>query len=217
MKVNNLFVFAKEKTINDQIKKTLPSFNMVNETDQGDGGKDLIMISENQTASKIKETLLSQEMVNESETDHSDKGKDVSMISGDQTTSKIKIKLKMNRIFQQNCPTKNISSNDIYSDQSCQKKISREGANDIIKMKFFECLDCQFTTTKKSTYENHLISKKHYLNVNNIQPYLCEDCNINLINKSNYLRHIKNIHNIDTDKLTYTGYYLIEYDGKKCK
>ncbi len=136
--------------------------------------------------------------------------------------SKKKIKFKKKPIFQPNCLTKNIPSNDMSDNQSCQKKMSHEilhtvETNHKHHIKSFECSDCQFTSTKKSTYEDHLISKKHYINTNNIQPYLCQHCNINLSNKSNYLKHIKNIHNIAIDQLRYTGYYLIEHHDQKIK
>lgn len=200
--MNNLFVFAKEKSVNHRVKETFLSQQIVNQSETNLCDKETVVSLEilNKTAQKIKIPVVSLEMVNE-------------------TTSKIKIKLK-NPILEVDYFPSNISSDDIYSNQYCQKKILGNALDtletkNIIKKKVYECLDCEFTTTKKSTYDNHLISKKHYINTNNIQPYLCQYCNINQINKSNYIKHIKNIHNIDTNQLTYKGYYLIELDKKK--
>src|ERR1700677_3890491 len=102
----NLFVFAKKKAINHQIKERLPSQEMVigneSETDQSDKGKDI---------------FLSRVTGNKFETEHKDKDKDKDkdeiMIAQNQTPSKRKIELKKNPIFQPNSLTKNMPSKDI--------------------------------------------------------------------------------------------------------
>ncbi len=276
--MNNLFVFAKEKTINQQIKDTVIPQKMVieserNQNDKGnlialeriignescldaiqsrvdaiescvdviefekdDPDQDLdliqkstsskIMVSGSHSKIKLKKNkafqpnflpinAISSNGIYEDQSDQKISGEPAkTMVSRGHS----KIKLKKNTTFQPNSLPINISSNDIYVDQSCQK-ISDDLSNtlvtnqkpSIIKGKCFECLACQFTTKKKSTYDDHLISKKHYININNIQPYLCQYCNLNQSNKSNYLRHIKNIHHINIDEFRYKGHYLIDH------
>ena len=74
----------------------------------------------------------------------------------------------------------------------------------------FYCQLCEYNTNKKSRYNAHLLTKKHYMKVNDINPTLCVQCNITYSDKYSYLRHLSTIHAIDVSQFKYKEYYLIE-------
>ena len=60
----------------------------------------------------------------------------------------------------------------------------------------FSCISCDYTTSRKSNYETHLLSLKHkkaHLEINGNEKranFLCEICSYNCDKKTNYERHI---------------------------
>ena len=73
----------------------------------------------------------------------------------------------------------------------------------------FHCSDCNYTTNKCSTFKSHTLSKKHYVNANNITLHKCHKCATQLNNRSNLLRHLREVHEFTTSDLTNLGYYII--------
>ena len=64
-------------------------------------------------------------------------------------------------------------------------------------MAHYECKPCEFNTTKKSHYNQHLLTNKHKINVNPL--FECDKCKYKTIKKSDYERHLlskKHINNI---------------------
>lgn len=60
----------------------------------------------------------------------------------------------------------------------------------------YNCEICEYTTKKKSSYDNHMKSKKHINKVNGIEKptiYKCVECDKTFKHQSAYSRH-KNIH-----------------------
>jgi hypothetical protein len=78
----------------------------------------------------------------------------------------------------------------------------------------FYCPDCDFITNRGSTLKNHLISKKHYVNVNRILLHKCHLCSTQLDNRSNWLRHLREVHEYNTQDLAHLGYYIINLHHK---
>jgi hypothetical protein len=73
-------------------------------------------------------------------------------------------------------------------------------------MTIHTCNKCNFSTQYKSVYDTHLISKKHYNIINNINQYNCKFCNLDLKQKSNYDKHLlTNKHNINVNKMDNSG------------
>ena len=53
------------------------------------------------------------------------------------------------------------------------------------------CEVCDYITSKKSSYDSHLSSKKHQKKVSeNKNNLVCEICNYNTSIKSNYVKHL---------------------------
>ena len=77
----------------------------------------------------------------------------------------------------------------------------------------YYCEYCSFQTNKCSTFNDHLLSKKHHINQNNIQLYYCYQCNINFTMNAHYKTHLIKIHQIDKSTL-YKSYYLIDLPKK---
>lgn len=82
-------------------------------------------------------------------------------------------------------------------------------------MSRFYCDVCDFGTNKKSTYDNHLKSKKHHIKLNSINLYYCQKCDNQYSNKSNYMRHLKEYHEEDYEKEKNDNYYLIKLKTQK--
>jgi len=63
----------------------------------------------------------------------------------------------------------------------------------------FSCISCDYTTSRKSNYETHLLSLKHkkaHLEINGNEKranFLCEICNYNCDKKTNYERHMTSV------------------------
>jgi hypothetical protein len=74
----------------------------------------------------------------------------------------------------------------------------------------FYCPHCEYSTDKKTRYEKHMLTKKHHINANNILVNFCNECKLQFYDRSNYLRHLNNIHKVDISQLKHKGYYLIE-------
>ena len=59
------------------------------------------------------------------------------------------------------------------------------------RLKIYNCERCDYNKSKKSSYENHLSSKKHVEKVSeNIKSYNCVLCDYNTCIKSNYDKHL---------------------------
>jgi transcription elongation factor Elf1 len=76
-------------------------------------------------------------------------------------------------------------------------------------MNQFHCPDCNYTTRKSSTFKSHTLSKKHYVNANQIPLHKCNTCGTRLDNRSNWLRHLREVHQLNTNDLANLGYYII--------
>ena len=74
----------------------------------------------------------------------------------------------------------------------------------------FNCSDCHYFTNKKSSYDKHLLTKKHHIKINCINVNFCIECQRQFYDKSNYLKHLDRKHKIDVSELKNKDYYLMD-------
>jgi len=67
----------------------------------------------------------------------------------------------------------------------------------------FQCIKCDYTTSRKSSYDKHILSAKHKMDTSNfIQKLHCDKCDYTTSQKSSYVKHILSAkHKMDTSKL----------------
>ena len=64
----------------------------------------------------------------------------------------------------------------------------------------YSCKSCKYTTNKKSSFEKHMLTKKHLINFeNNKDKFICKECKYETLKKNNYDRHL-------STKKTYNGF-----------
>ena len=68
----------------------------------------------------------------------------------------------------------------------------------------YSCKSCKYTTNKKSSFEKHMLTKKHLINFeNNKDKFICKECKYETLKKNNYDRHLstkKHIMVLNTNK-----------------
>ena len=70
------------------------------------------------------------------------------------------------------------------------------------------CDPCNLDFNTNALLKRHYKSKKHYIKANQILVNFC--CGVKFSSKSNYLQHLKNMHQIDTTPLVGQNFYLID-------
>jgi hypothetical protein len=87
--------------------------------------------------------------------------------------------------------------------------------------KLYQCLDCNYSSTRRGNYERHLLSPLH---LNGKKQYKCEQCQVSFKQKGHLLAHYEsNKHKgicpiVDKRKLKQTEGYLKDYTFKlNCK
>ncbi len=78
----------------------------------------------------------------------------------------------------------------------------------------YSCETCVYNTYRKRSYQDHLLSKKHQINIGLILVNYCELCQKQSTCRSNYLRHLNTIHQINTDDIKFNSYYLFKTEPK---
>jgi hypothetical protein len=78
------------------------------------------------------------------------------------------------------------------------------------------CENCNYTTTKKSDYNKHLLSNKH--KENSQKQYTCKECKKIYKVKSSYYYHIKKCNNNNLDEYDMkTEFFKMKYEMEKLK
>ncbi len=70
------------------------------------------------------------------------------------------------------------------------------------------CEPCQYSTYNNGTYKDHLKSKKHQINIGTIKVNYCNLCDKQYNDRSYYMKHLSNIHNIDVNQIIGQNYYM---------
>jgi hypothetical protein len=101
-------------------------------------------------------------------------------------------------------PVSNNKYNVLQFDNSIKNK---DDLNDIIKTPKYYCQKCDYGTSKKSSYDDHLLSRKHMMSTDGnknlpkiCSEHICDECGKIYKDRSGLWRHLQKHKNYDNNK-----------------